>query len=114
MVTKDQIDKKSWTSLQGQLGREDGGTQRLGKDGKPVVGKNRKSGMLQGPKAPAVAPTADDGWVRVWLRQDRRVLVVLTSRRTLLFARLLPMLCPRRLCVPMHALLSFVSLRVLT
>ena len=61
MVTKDQIDKKNWTSLQEQLGREDGGTQRLGRNGKPVVGKNRKPVMLRGPKAPAVAPTADDG-----------------------------------------------------
>ncbi len=61
MAAEDQIDKKSRTLLQGRLGREDGGTQKLGKDGKPVVGKNGKPVMLRGPKAPAVAPTADGG-----------------------------------------------------
>ena len=61
MAAEDQIDKKSRTSLQGRLGREDGGTQKLGKDGKPVFDKNGKPVMLRGPKAPAVAPAADDG-----------------------------------------------------
>ncbi len=53
--------KKRRTSRPGQLGREDGGTQKLGKDGKPVFDKNGKPVMLRGPKAPAVAPAAEDG-----------------------------------------------------
>jgi len=52
--------------------------------------------------------------VRMGLRQDRRVLVVATSRRALWLTRLLPMLLPRRLCVPMLALHRFESLRVPT
>ena len=61
MAAEDQIDKKSRTSLQGRLGREDGGTRKFGKDGKPVFDKNGKPVMLRGPKGPVVTPAADDG-----------------------------------------------------
>ncbi len=60
VAAEDQIDKKSRTSLRGQLGRDDGSTQKLGKDGKPVFDKNGKPVMLCGPKAPVVGPTADE------------------------------------------------------
>ena len=60
MAAEDQIDKKSRPSLHGQLGRDDGGTQKLGKDGKPVFDKNGKPVMLRGPKAPEVWPTVDE------------------------------------------------------
>ena len=61
MAAEDQIDKKSRTSLQGRLDREDGGMRKFGKDGKPVFDKNGKPVMLRGPKAPVVGPTAEEG-----------------------------------------------------
>ena len=52
--------KERRTSLLGQLGREDGGTQKLGKDGKPVFDENGKPVMLRRPKAPVAVPTAEE------------------------------------------------------
>ncbi len=62
VAAEDQIDKKSRVGLNmGRLGRDDGGTQKLGKDGKPVFDKNGKPVMLRGPKAPVAGPTAEEG-----------------------------------------------------
>ena len=57
VAAEDQIDKKSRTSLHGQLGRDDGVTQKLGKDGKPVFDKNGKPVMLS---EGMVGPTVDE------------------------------------------------------